>query len=214
MCSKDVINAVNVAPVAGISRSRYVCHEGSGEISEKAGALVPIQSMWQIDTEYCKGRLPRDSGTWSERFRMHLGILTVYRLSLARWLKPRLSIREDDIASPRRIETMDCILLASTQTAMRAEAYRHPRLSGTTFIRVPHFGTPIATSIRKKTFELIQSRSIFHLLNAPLIHIAISSTYPLSPTSFPGCEYPGNLDHFMHRIARYLPLREQSATQV
>ena len=124
MCSEDVINAVNVAPVAGISRGRYVYHEGSGELSEKAGALVPIQIKWPIDTEYCKGRLSRDSGTWSERFRMHLGILTVYRLSLARWLKPRLSIREDDIASPRRIETMDCILLASIKTAIWAEAYR------------------------------------------------------------------------------------------
>ena len=58
MHSDDVISAAKAAEVVGICRSR-VCHVGSREVSEKAGALVPIGMEWQNHTDHHDGRLRR-----------------------------------------------------------------------------------------------------------------------------------------------------------
>ena len=53
--SEDVLGTVNVASVAEIFRSWFVCQEGSREISEKADALVRIWMEWPIDTNTVMG---------------------------------------------------------------------------------------------------------------------------------------------------------------
>ena len=60
MHSDDVISIVKAATVVEMCRSR-VCHVGSREVSEKAGALVLIEIEWQNDTDHYDGTLRRES---------------------------------------------------------------------------------------------------------------------------------------------------------
>ena len=60
MHSGDVISVVKAATVVGMCRSR-VCHVGSREVSEKAGALVLSGIEWQNDTDHYDRTLRRKS---------------------------------------------------------------------------------------------------------------------------------------------------------